>query len=361
MAVLTAYLSFNHPETIYGFIGAGAYTPSMMLLVLLASNLIRLVKRPGKQIFLFAALTGGMAIGANETGLVVANVLVFSVMTYMFLKSHPARMTLLSLFLVLTVFSLAAFLAPGNGFRDATKEFQHEKEFFFALGKSISRFSLNSVYWVPITALTSLLTLEYARRRELVLKPVLASISPFLMVVVFLGCCVLSYFPNAWARGVVNTAFRTVDVVQFIFTTGFICCFLHYFLGRASKERQDDIVFGDTFRYVLIGVFLCTLYASTKAKTHVTDLVRKAPAYDKDMMARYQQVAAASKTDTIVVLALRQIPVTIHFDDIYPDVGNWRNINVPTYFHKKAVRLKEPNRYIEALYGMEPLEKQDDK
>lgn len=360
LAILTAYLSFNHPETLFWYVGAAVYTPSMMLLVLLASNLIRLAERPGRGIFLFTALTGGMTIGCNETGLVVANVLVFSVTAYMFLRSQPARMSFLSLFLVLTVFTLAAFLAPGNGFRDARGQFEHEKELIFALGKSISRFSVNSVYWVPVTALTSMLTLDYARRKGLVLKPMLATIHPFLTVAVLLACCVLSYFPNAWARGVINPAYRIVDVIQFIFTTGFVCCFLHCFL-RDGYQGGDGILFGRTFRYMLMGIFLCTLYANTKAKSHVTDLVRKAAAYDREMMARYRQLASAPPTDTVVFPALRHIPVTIYFDDIRTDADNWRNRNVADYFHRKAVRLSEPNQYLEALSGLESLEKQAEK
>lgn len=353
LGLLVAFLSFRHPSSIYWHSGAVPYGLAMSSVILFVSMLIRLSEKSDGMRFLLAAATGIISIGLNESALVVVNILMFIVCVHMFATSNSNRYRFLALFGIMILFSLIAIISPGNWVRDQRAAFENEKNIFYALLKSFERGLSNSLYWFTVSALVNLLLIDYIRRKGLTLKPMLARIEGMLVLFMTIACVILPFFPNAWARGGVNPDHRVVDFIQYIFVAGLFLYFLHRSL-RWGNMNSEGVHFhlSNPLRLIVILSLICSLYVSTDVKTQVKDLLVKAPAFDKEMISRYQMVATSNQ-DTVIVPPVKNIPLTIYFDDIKADSENWRNKCAAKYFNKKHIRLSSPNRYLETLYGIE--------
>ncbi len=133
---------------------------------------------------------------------------------------------------------------------------------------------------------------------------------------------------------------RVKNVIFAIFTIGFfyIITIFHFKYPRDFKGRYSDwVVYGVFSIIILVNV----LYYGKNLKTMYADIrLGIAKRYDQEMTQRYTQIRE-SKSDTVYVAPLKNIPKSLCFDEIKTNENHLWNKCYATYFEKKVIILKE--------------------
>jgi hypothetical protein len=132
---------------------------------------------------------------------------------------------------------------------------------------------------------------------------------------------------------------RVKNVIFAIFAIGFfyIITIFHFKYPRDFKERYSDwVVYGVFSILILANV----LYYGKNLKTMYADIrLGIAKRYDQEMTQRYTQIRE-SKSDTVYIAPLKNIPKSLCFDDIKTTEKHLWNKCYATYFEKKVIILK---------------------
>jgi hypothetical protein len=145
---------------------------------------------------------------------------------------------------------------------------------------------------------------------------------------------------------------------------------IHYGNDMGVPDRVDNLIFGiyliglfyivtiahynypieklkdNTDRWWFVGIFSVLIFAtiylrSSNLKTMYADIrLGIAKRYDQEMTARYEHIRT-SKSDTVYVKPLRNIPKSLCFDEIKDTEKHLWNKCYATYFEKKVIILKE--------------------
>jgi Ni,Fe-hydrogenase I cytochrome b subunit len=95
---------------------------------------------------------------------------------------------------------------------------------------------------------------------------------------------------------------------------------------------------------LLASILFVTVVTFTKAKNikvMYNDIFRgTAYRYDQEMQQRYQKIST-STSDTVYVAPLKNIPLSLNFDEIKDTEKHLWNKCYATYFEKKVIILKE--------------------
>jgi hypothetical protein len=327
----------NHAEILYWYSGIAQYFSSLILLCLFLGWSIRLAERPGRLSFAMASFTACAAVGCNETMLLDINIILVAICLGMFWTRHPSRKAFFGVFCLSVAFSLAAFLAPGNAARDTMTEFSREKSLGIAVASALERSFANALYWITATTLFSLLLLDHIKRKGFSLNPVLRDVRTEWLAGTVLACYVMGYFPNAWARGGINPAYRIVATAQFILILGILLT-LSSLAFRNSPAGAGWMAVGRPVRRLLILATACTIHMNGRVKLTYTDLFRHAAAFDRQMLHRYESIRT-STSDTIVVPPLAYKPLSIQFRDMQASTEWWVNRDFAKYFKSKPIRM----------------------
>jgi len=333
----------NHAEVLYWFNGNMQYLVPLATLLLFLAYLARMATDTGRRNLALAALWGALTVGCNETVLLTVNLVLLAVCTRMFMTADPRRRDFLTLFGVILACSLVAVLAPGNAARDGMTSFAREKDLLLAVYKSLNRSLANTLHWVPVTAVTGLLLTEFVQRKGIRLKPALREIDVRWAALLAGACVIAAYFPNAWARGGANPALRIVDDAQFLFMTGTLLV-LFRLADRQSADRSTHwMPAPNPARWLLLTALVCILHSNGRVKRSYTDLLTKAPTYDREMRSRYEAIRRNGGSDTLVLPPLSRIPATVFFRDIRTDPKWWLNIAETRYFKSGVLILRRDN------------------
>ena len=155
-----------------------------------------------------------------------------------------------------------------------------------------------------------------------------------LVVLIFLMFFVIHYGND---MGVPD---RVKNVIFAIFLVGFfyIITVLHFKYPVDSVRRYNDWIVYSVFSII---VLMNVLYYGKNLKTMYADIrLGIAKRYDQEMTQRYTKIRE-SKSDTVYVAPLKNVPKSLCFDDIKTTEKHLWNKCYATYFEKKVIILKE--------------------
>ena len=133
---------------------------------------------------------------------------------------------------------------------------------------------------------------------------------------------------------------RVKNVIFAIFIVGFfyIITVLHFKYPVDSVRRYNDWIVYSVFSII---VLMNVLYHGKNLKTMYADIrLGIAKRYDQEMTQRYTKIRE-SKSDTVYVAPLKNVPKSLCFDDIKTTEKHLWNKCYATYFEKKVIILKE--------------------
>lgn len=136
---------------------------------------------------------------------------------------------------------------------------------------------------------------------------------------------------------------RVKNVIFSVFIVGyFYIVTVSYFNNLAnSPNNQTELVKWMSIGSCAFLVIIFIYYEGQNLKTMYADIrLGIAKRYDQEMTQRYTQIRE-SKSDTIYVAPLKNIPKSLCFDDIKNNEKHLWNKCYATYFDKKVIILKE--------------------
>lgn len=346
-------------SSLYWMAGSLSYLSANILLLVIGGLMFRLadLQREKRSIWLVLLLLAGvlvLAIGANETGMLMIAATVVAVLLPRLSLGWQGLWPWLLLLLVTVVCSAIVYFAPGNAVRNSTFPFQHN--LLFAIKGSLGMGAWTLLAWLknPVfigaTLLTPFLTvLLYSeakrrlqpRKRHLVMLAIITLALPFLLE-----------FPAWWAMGGWPPP-RTVDAIYFAFLGSWLLtvgAFTLYFLppqneGKPYVRPRGVVVFA-----LAALLFALSVFINGRFQHALMDWRYAAPAYDTYMQQRYDLMAEnrkIGKRRLIVPGFTGQLPRTIYFNDIIPLSTDWRNVCYAQYFGLdkiKRKRIQAPRR-----------------
>ena len=133
---------------------------------------------------------------------------------------------------------------------------------------------------------------------------------------------------------------RVKNMIFAIFTLGcfYITTIAHFsYLSKRVKYSNEGFIIGAFIFLITISIYL----DGKNLKIMYADIrLGIAKRYDQEMTQRYTQIKE-SKSDTVFVAPLKNIPKSLCFDDIKTTEKHLWNRCYATYFEKKVIILKE--------------------
>ena len=133
---------------------------------------------------------------------------------------------------------------------------------------------------------------------------------------------------------------RVKNMIFAIFTLGcfYITTIVHFsYLTKKVKYSNEGFIIGAFIFLITISIYL----DGKNLKIMYADIrLGIAKRYDQEMTQRYTQIKE-SKSDTVFVAPLKNIPKSLCFDDIKTTEKHLWNRCYATYFEKKVIILKE--------------------
>ncbi len=133
---------------------------------------------------------------------------------------------------------------------------------------------------------------------------------------------------------------RVKNIIFAIYTLGFfyIVTIAHFtYLNENRKINNEWLV----ITIIIVAVMSSIYFSGQNLKTIYADVrLGIAKRYDQEMTQRYAQIRA-SKSDTVYIAPLKNIPKSLCFDEIKTNEKHLWNKCYATYFEKKVIILKE--------------------
>lgn len=337
-------------SSLYWMASSLSYLSANILLLVLGGLMIQLAEKQtegGKTglLLLTAAVVVFLAIGANETGmLLVAGTVTLVMLTKLWRGWRIARPWLL-LFLVAALCSAVVYFSPGNAVRNTTFPDQHN--LLFAIKGSLGMGVWTSLGWIfnPLfiaaTLLTPVLTIllhRHAGRRWQPRKQHLA-----LLILATLLLPFLLEFPAWWAIGGWPPV-RTVDAIYFPFLCSWLLTVAAITLYTQPAESAASGQYlkwrGMSALILATLLFGLAVFINGRFQHALMDWQGAAPAYHAYLQQRYTLLDKMIKQDKrrILVPAFDgQYPRTTYFNDIVPKSTDWRNVCYAQYFGLKKI------------------------
>ncbi len=240
-----------------------------------------------------------------------------------------------------------SFTAPGNAVRsDHYKDVLHTRtglsHLDFSVPRAVIEWGTHVSAWSvdPVLLSSTILLLPVAfasnaRNPFTKIKQRKSALVVFLCA--WMGLVFAAFFMPLFAGGYLPP--RLVNTAYHFFLMGwFACVFLCVGLFFGATRT---LLLPARVRVPAQVVLLVGLFASGNFFEATSDLVRKAPDYSQDYMARYELIeqALGEGNPDLVVPPLRHatIPKTIHFRDIGLDPENWKNVECAEYFGLRSI------------------------
>lgn len=337
-------------SSLYWMAGSLSYLSANILLLVMAGLMLQLADRQyaGKRAgFTFAALAVVLvlAVGANETGMLMAAAAVTFMLLARLRKGWRLAWPWLALFAIAAICSAIVYFAPGNTVRESTFRYGHD--LLRSIKGSLGMGAWTIFGWVqsPLfllaTALTPFLTTLLARSGIRQFQPGKMHLAVLAIGTLLLP--VLLEFPAWWAMGGWPPV-RTVDAIYFVFLCGWLFTvgtFTLYFMPTGWREK--GLIRPRTAALMLAGVTLFTLAAYTNGRFQnaLMDWRQAAPAFNAYIQQRYALIDEAhqqGKRRLIVPAFEGDYPRSVYFNDILPLSRDWRNICYARYFDLNLIK-----------------------
>ena len=133
---------------------------------------------------------------------------------------------------------------------------------------------------------------------------------------------------------------RVKNIIFAIYTLGFfyIVTIAHFAYLHQIRKIQNEWL---GIIIIVVAVIVSIYFSGQNLKTMYTDVrLGIAKRYDQEMTQRYAQIRE-SKSDTIYLVPLKNIPKSLCFDEIKTNEKHLWNKCYATYFEKKVIILKE--------------------
>ena len=342
-------------SSLYWMASSLSYLSANILLLVLGGLMIWLTDRQaggGKTglLLLITSVVVFLAVGANETGmLLVAGTVTLVMLAKLWGGWHIARPWLL-LFVVAAVCSAVVYFSPGNAVRNTTFPDQHN--LLFAIKGSLGMGAWTLLGWIfnPLFIATTLLTPVLTRllhrhagrswqprKRHLVTLIIATLLLPFLLE-----------FPAWWAIGGWPPV-RTVDAIYFPFLCSWlltVAAMTLYFQAAKPVSSGQYLQWRGMTVFMLVTVlFASAIFINGRFQHALMDWQGAAPAYDAYLQQRYallDNMIRQDKRRVIVPAFDGEYPRTTYFNDIVPKSTDWRNVCYAQYFGlKKVMRLPQ--------------------
>lgn len=338
-------------SSLYWMAGSLSYQTANILLLLLAGLMIQLAdqqrdNQPAH--WTLVALTGVLvlAVGANETGMMMAVVAVGILLLTRLRQGWRKAAPWLWLLLVALGCSAVVYLAPGNAVREATFPLRHDLLRALAGSFNMGLWTLTGWLQSPllwaVTALTPFMTVllcrHPARQFQPRQRPLWALAGGTLLLPFLLE------FPAWWAMGGWPPP-RTVDAIYFVFLCGWLftvgAVTLYYLPEHWREQGLEAAPRARTVFLVTALLLVLAVFTHGKLQRAVRDWQDAAPAFDAYMQQRYALLAAA-RTNGQAFLTVpdfgREYPRSVYFNDILPLPQDWRNVCYARYFGLQGVQ-----------------------
>lgn len=133
---------------------------------------------------------------------------------------------------------------------------------------------------------------------------------------------------------------RVKNIIFAIYTLGFfyIVTIAHFAYLNEIRKIQNEWL---GIIIIIVAVMVSIYFSGQNLKTMYTDVgLGIAKRYDQEMTQRYAQIRE-SKSDSIYLAPLKNIPKSLCFDEIKTNEKHLWNKCYATYFEKKVIILKE--------------------
>lgn len=337
-------------SSLYWMAGSLSYLTANILLLLMVGLMFQLADRQreakrSSATLLALACVLTLAVGTNETGMLMAATAVAVTLLARLFKGWRMARPWLLLFMVAAACSAVVYFAPGNTVRESTFRYGHD--LLRAMQGSLIMGAWTILGWVqsPVfllaTALTPFLTVLLLhngqrqfrpRKRNLLALATGTLLSPILLE-----------FPAWWAMGGWPPV-RTVDAIYFVFLCGwlftvgaFTLCFLPSGWRETGLARPGR---GGAFMAVAV-LFMLAAYANGSFQHALLDWRQAAPAFNTYIQQRYALIAEAHQQGQrrLIVPAFEgKYPRSLYFNDILPLSLDWRNVCYARYFGLEQIK-----------------------
>jgi len=348
LSVFFLYLYFmpSVGQGFYWWVSAIFYHVGLMLLMLFCIFYSRQSEdNNGKSKLLYTvlcAITIAAIAGSNE--LAAATILIL--MFILFIKSIfiDRKFRIADLFLAgVTLISVYyTYAAPGNIQRG--KQYENSQNFMFSLESTFSfifKELLTWTFFTPLLIITFILI-------PLLIKLASGSeetkstyrINPLFSLVSLLIIIFLNVFLTFWSLGIPPYD-RILNVSYFIFLMGWfynVIVLMHYFKSKYEFDLQRLPGYSYTIALVLLVAFM---FKENNIKTAYAEVVGgDAYHYNKELNDRYQFISE-SKSDTVVVDTISNVPKSFFLLDIFTDPELFYNKGYAMFFNKKAIIIRK--------------------
>lgn len=342
-------------SSLYWMASSLSYLSANILLLVLGGLMIRLAEKQAKGgktglLVLTAAVVVFLAVGANETGMLLVAGIVTLVMLTKFRHGWQTARPWVLLFVVAALCSAVVYFSPGNAVRNTTFPDQHN--LLFAIKGSLGMGLWTLLGWIanPLfiatTLLTPVLTLLLHRhagrhwqpsKRHLLMLVMATLLLPFLLE-----------FPAWWAIGGWPPV-RTVDAIYFPFLCSWLLtvgAITLYFQPAKPAASGQYLKWRGMVVFMLVTLLFClSVFINGRFQHALMDWQGAAPAYNAYMQQRYALLDSMVKQGKFRILVPAfdgQYPRTTYFNDIVPKSTDWRNVCYAQYFGlKKILRLPQ--------------------
>lgn len=133
---------------------------------------------------------------------------------------------------------------------------------------------------------------------------------------------------------------RVKNIIFAIYALGFfyIVTIAHFAYSKGNRKIKNEFVL---IIAMILSVITSIYFNGQNLKTMYADIrLGIAKRYDQEMTQRYAQIRE-SKSDTVYIAPLKNIPKSLCFDEIKTNEKHLWNKCYATYFEKKVIILKE--------------------
>lgn len=357
-AVLGVFYVITLPRvsaTIYWADGAFQYQVGSITFLFLGAALLKLYRDPKSPLFatLGSSFFAFAAIGSHEIFMVATISMVGLMFFHKYFIQKVNRISWSIVLIVSIISSVLLIYAPGNEVRMQLAP-ENNQQLWFSISRTIYHGGEILGGWLSHPALWLLSILYIPLALYLVyIKGIRkdASITRLAILFTWLVAIIGFSFFATWWIGAKPPPVRILNVIYLLFLIGWFILLLEL-VAVLTKSRL--LVYTERFftipaRIVLLiaTTLLClSLVSQSHVREAYSDLLDRAPAYDKFMHERYayvrQQVkSAGGKKPALTVGILKDPPKILVYTDISRDRKDWRNNGFAEYFGLASIATAE--------------------
>jgi len=323
------------------------YQLANIMMIFLTALFIRFIKNRnvsiGKGLMISICLLIFAIEGSNEVSMLTTTIFFAVVFAGNLILTRKFDKYLFMFASAAVISFLLVYLAPGNDYRLTTNPDSHQ--LFFSLKNStidLIKFIIYRIYNLPLLIFTVLFISFYYKivsfKKSADIKVI---INPFHSIILYLFILFSGIFVSYWSLGT-STPYRTLNVIFFIFLLGWflnIMIIINYLY--AKKKIKLDFIPGYAYVLLCLAVLFSFMKETGSVKEAYKDLISgKAQKFNAQLNARYSSINS-SKTDTVKVDSLSNIPRSFFYYDIGPDPNGKYNKLQSEFFEKKFIIRKE--------------------